>query len=167
MSWAIDPDNGFECRSLTVPYNAQTHIPAKHNFSQTFECENFDERFMNESYVLCVFVLMIYFILFLFLKRLFYLFLYLFFINIILKEASTQILSMPGDIKSTVLMKENHLSHTPHICKLINVIFPVYNNQKYTVFYFYLNNVLLVQAKGTGYVNWGQGTVLEVLRVQC
>ena len=61
VSPKIEPDNDFKFRALVVPDNAQTQIPIKHNFSQTFERDEFDGRVMNKSEIFCVFWLVVYF----------------------------------------------------------------------------------------------------------
>ena len=73
----IETDIGFKLRSLTAHDNAQTQIATNHNYSQTFERDEFDGILINKSEVSFVFVLVIYFILFLFLFILLYLFIYL------------------------------------------------------------------------------------------
>ena len=62
----IETNTEIECPARMVPDNSHNQIPIKHNFRQTFECDEFDGIVMNESEVLCVFVLVIYFLFFFF-----------------------------------------------------------------------------------------------------
>ena len=46
----VDPQNEFSgYMSLTVPYGSDVQVPVKHEFSETFERDKFDEKFIGKG----------------------------------------------------------------------------------------------------------------------